>query len=87
MKNLTVKDKLKKIKYYRSTPLGKFLIDLDCMVLTGPKEVEQLFRDEFADGSMILTVNSIIGNITMSEFPRLFKFIEEHFGIKYTIEI
>ena len=84
---MDIKEKIELIRYHRSSSLGKFVIDLKKMVSKAPKDIEQEFRDKFANGSMILTINSIIGNITLDQYPELLKFIEEKFGIKYTFTI
>ena len=83
---MEVLDKIQQIKYNRSTSLVRFMIDLEKMVLNSHKSIQQKFRDEFANGCMILTIRSVIGGITMDEYPKLLNFIELYFGIKYTFE-
>lgn len=84
---MNLKDKIDLIKYYRSSSLVRFTIDLKKMVSKAPKSVEQEFREKFANGSMVLTLKGVIGNITLDQYPELLKFIEEKFGIKYTFTI
>ena len=84
---MNIREKLRRIKYNRSSSLVKFMIDLDRMVSNSNKGIQQRFRDDFANGSMVLTINGIIGNITMDQYPELLEFIEKYFGIKYTFTI
>lgn len=84
---MDIKEKIELIKYHRSSSLVKFTIDLKKMVSKAPKSVEQEFRDIFAKGSMVLTLQGVIGNITLDQYPELLKFIEDKFGIKYTFTI
>lgn len=84
---MDIKEKIELIKYHRSSSLVKFIIDLRKMVSNAPKSVEQEFRDKFANGCMVLTLNGVIGNITLDQYPELLNFIEEKFGIKYTFTI
>lgn len=84
---MNIRDKIKAIKYARSSSLVRFMIDLERMVSNSNKGIQQKFRDEFAKGCMVLTINGIIGNITMDQYPELLEFIEKYFGIKYTFTI
>jgi len=80
-------EKIKQIKYNRSSSMVRFMIDLERMVSKSNKFINQSFMNKFANGSMILTINGVVGNITMDQYPELLKFIEINFGIKYTIKI
>ena len=84
---MDIKDKIALIKYHRSSSLVRFMIDLEKMVSKAPKNVQQNFRNEFANGCMVLTLKGVIGNITMDQYSELIKFIEINFGIKYTFTI
>lgn len=84
---MDIREKIKAIKYARSSSLVRFMIDLDRMVSNSNKGIQQRFRDEFANGSMVLTINGIVGNITMDQYPELLEFIEKYFGKKYTFTI
>lgn len=84
---MTIQEKIKQIKYNRSSSLEKFMIDVEKYVSSSPCSVNQEFRDKFANGSMVLTIESIVGGITLDQIPGLIDFIEINFGIKYTYKI
>lgn len=84
---MDIREKIQQIKYNRSSSLVRFMFDLEKMIMNSNIGIHQKFRNEFANGCMVLTVKSIIGNITMDQYPELLQFIELYFGKKYTFKI
>lgn len=84
---MTTLEKLKEIKYRRSSSLVRFMIDAEKLISNSKPKTNQKFREIFANGSMILTIESILGNVTLDQIDELFNFIEKNFGIKYTYKI
>jgi len=78
---MDIRDKIKAVK-----SVGKFQVDLERM-LSKSKPKEQLFRNKFSNGCMVLTLTGVIGNLTLDQFPYVFEFVEIHFGKKYSLNL
>lgn len=84
---MDIKEKIGLIKYHRSSSLTRFIIDVEKMVSNSNGVINQNFRNKFANGCMVLTIRSILDDITLDKIDEIIFFLEMNFGIKYTFKI